>query len=169
MKEKRNAFPLWFAILLVGFIFMMPIEKGIAQEQTPQQPQPSTDIREDFSDQELKAFLNAHKKVSEIQIENEAKIIKVIDDEGLSIDRFNEILQAQQDPQKKTETSPEDLSSFNNAAQIIIEENQKAEKRMTSSIEEEGIDIDTYQQIMLAYQQSPAVQSKVNELMNKED
>lgn len=131
--------------------------------------EPSTEIREDFSDEEIKSFLKANEKVMAIQTEAEENMIKAIEHEGLTLDRFNEILEQQRDPQRGTETSPEDLRSFNNAAAIILEENARVEKEMTMSIEEQGIDIDTYKQIMLAYQQSPSVQSRVNQMVKAEN
>jgi hypothetical protein len=38
---------------------------------------------------------------------------------------------------------------------------------MESAIEEAGITIETYEEILIAYQQNPKVQEKVNELLNR--
>ena len=149
-------------ILLVAFACLIP--DGIWAQDTV--PVPSTNIREDFSDDELQSFVKANEKVMTIQTEAEQKMIKAIEDEGLTLDRFNAILEEQRDPQRGIETSPDELKSFNNAAQVILDENAKVEQRMVSTIEEEGIDIETYKQIMLAYQQSAAIQTKVNKMVN---
>ena len=140
------------------------------QQQPTQEPttEPSISIREDFSDDELKSFVKANERVSAIQVESEQKMIKAIEGEGLTVNRFNELLEQQRDSSKKTETSAEELKSFNNAAQHILEENAKIEKEMTSTIEEEGIDIETYKQIMVAYQQKPEIQNRVNKIVNTE-
>ena len=155
---------------LLGFALLMIVSLPAtlkAQDTVPQQ-QPSTEMRADFSDDELKSFVKANEKVMAIQMEGEQKMIKAIEDEGLSLDRFNQILEQQRDPQRGTETSQEELKSFNNAAQVILEENARIEKQMSSSIEEEGIDIETYKQIMVAYQQNRAIQSRVNKMVNGE-
>ena len=99
----------------------------------------------------------------------EEKMIKAIEDEGLTLDRFNVILEQQRDPQRGTETSADELESFNNAAQAILQENARVEKEMTTTIEAEGIDIETYKQIMLAYQQNPAIQGRVNKIVKPEN
>lgn len=125
-------------------------------------------MRDDFSDDELKSFVKANEKVMVIQSEGERKMIQAIEGEGLTLDRFNQILEQQRDPQRGTETTPEELKSFNNAAQVILEENTRIEEEMADSIEKEGIDLETYKQIMVAYQQSPAVQSRVNKMINGE-
>lgn len=151
--------------LVIGLILMLPIIPASAQEA----PQPSTAIREDFSDDELKSFVKANEKVMAIQMEAEQHMIKAIEDEGLTVDRFHQILEEQRDPQRGTETSSDELKSFNNAAKVILEENAKVEEQMTTSIEEQGIDIETYKQIMLAYQQNPAIQSRVNGMVREEN
>lgn len=154
-----------WAWLLVGLICFVPLTAAWAQDTVPQ---PSAGIREDFSDDELKSFVQANEKVMAIQMQAEQSMIEAIENEGLTVDRFHQILEQQRDPQRGTETSEEELKSFNNAAQVILQENAKVEAEMTTTIEEQGIDIETYKQIMLAYQQSPAVQSRVNGLVKEE-
>ena len=148
--------------ILICFICLLPA--AVWSQDTVGAP--STAMREDFSDDELKSFVKANEKVMTIQMEGEQKMIKAIEDEGLTLDRFNQILEQQRDPQRGTETSPEELKSFNNAAQVILEENANIEKQMTTSIQEEGIDIETYKQIMAAYQQSPTIKDRVNKMVN---
>jgi len=192
METRKVMKPSSFRLLLLGFICLISATVVFAQEQPTQElpaqeqpvqeqpvqepatqeqaPQPSAEIREDFSDDELKSFVKANEKVTAIQMASEQKLIKAIEAEGLTVNRFNEILERQRDPQRTSDstTSAEELKSFNSAAQVILQENAKIEKEMTSSIEEEGIDIETYKQIMVAYQQSPQVQTRVNKLVNKE-
>ena len=92
------------ALLLFGFICLLPAVQVFAQEPAPQ---PSVEVREDFSDDELKSFVKANEKVMAIQIESEQKMIKAIEDEGLTVNRFNEILEDQRDPSRGNETSVE--------------------------------------------------------------
>lgn len=163
--KKRNLANAMLGWMLFAFICIIPVATVSAQ--APAQ-EPSVGIREDFSDDELTSFVKANEKVSVIQMEAEQKMIKAIEDQGLSVERFNQILEQQRDPSRSTETSADELESFNNAAQEILEENARIEQEMTSSIEEEGIDIETYKQIMLAYQQSPKVQDRVNSMIQTE-
>lgn len=160
-NKKRETRARW-AWIIAGFICFAPWAKDSVA-------QPSTEMREDFSDDELQSFLKANEKVMTIQLEAEEKMINAIEGEGLTLDRFNQILEEQRDPQRGVETSPEELKSFNNAAEAILQENDRVEKQMTTSIEAEGIDIETYKQIMLAYQQDPDVQGRVNKMVNGEN
>lgn len=161
-RKFRNS----FAFVLLGFICSLPTAAVWAQEPAAE---PSIGIREDFSDDELKSFVKANEKVMAIQMESEQKMIKAIEDEGLTVERFNEILEQQRDPSRSTETSADDLASFNNAAQLILQENEKIEREMATSVEEEGIDLATYKQIMIAYQQRPELQARVHELLKQQE
>ena len=166
MKRKNASLLLFYPAVLMAI--MLVTLSGEAWAQAPG-GQPTVELRDDFSDEELKLFIKANKKVSMLQAETEQKMTKVIEDEGLTVERFNQILEQQRDPSRASETSADELQSFNNAAQVILEENTRIEKEMTSSIEEEGIDIETYKQIMVAYQQNPDVQSRVNKLVENDN
>jgi hypothetical protein len=161
---------------LCGLMFFLPAavsaqEESATRDEVEQQIEdPAITMREDFSDDELKSFVKANEKVMAIQMETEQKMIAAIEDEGLTVDRFNEILEQQRDPSRGgNETSANELNSFNNAAQVILQENEKIEKAMATKIEEEGIDVVTYKQIMTAYQQRPEIQGRVNELLSSEN
>lgn len=154
-----------FGLILFVTLYVAAVPEGSAQAPVTV---PSTQIRADFSDDELRSFVKANEKVTAIQMEGEQNMVKAIEDEGLTVDRFHELLEHQRDPQRGNETSmsAEELKSFNNAAQMILDENERLEKEMTTSIEEEGIDIETYQEIMLAYQHHTGVQERVNKMIN---
>jgi hypothetical protein len=160
--------PAFYTFLLIVAFFAAPPVSVFGQEPAepaaPQTPQ----VRDDFSDDELKSFVKASKKITSIQMETEQKMIKAIENEGLTVDRFHQILEQQRNATSATETSARELTSFNNAAQAIIEENRKVEQQMATSIEEEGIDIETYNQIMVAYQQNPGIQKKVDAILEGE-
>jgi hypothetical protein len=161
--QQRN--PALYILLLIGVFCAASQVSVFAQEPAePAAPQ----IRDDFSDDELTSFVKASKKITSIQMATEQKMIKAIENEGLTVDRFHQILEQQRNATSATETSPQELTSFNNAAQAIIEENRKVEQDMAASIEEEGIDIETYNQIMVAYQQNPGIQKKVDALLERE-
>ncbi|MDV3307578.1 MAG: DUF4168 domain-containing protein [Cyclobacteriaceae bacterium] len=153
--------------------------QGVPQEQqqpgqapTPQDPSaPQVNVREDYSDAELESFVNANEKVASIQQETEEKIIGKIQENGLTVDRFNQILQSQQDPSIKeaVQATPEELAAFNEVAQSIVDENQKVRQQIEASIQEEGLNLATYEEMMVAYQYSPKVQKRVHKLLDKRD
>lgn len=149
-----------FKWLVLGFLF--GAFQVMAQEPVPQEQQQA---RVDFSENELKSFVKANERIMEIQQESQQKMLKVIEEEGLTLERFNEILESQQDPQKQTNASEQEMQSFNNAAEFIIVEGQKVEQQLITTIEEEGLDVGTYQEILLAYQQNAGIQERVNKMI----
>ena len=152
-------------------ICLLLMMAGVAvAQQTQPQPQNETQqqVQQNFSDEELEKFADVYVQVVEIQQENEAEMIKAIEDENLDVNRFQEILQAQQQQQGATElnATAEEMASFNNAAQKIMTVQKEVEAEMKQVIEKD-LGLDTYQQIVVAYQQSPEVQQKVNQLLQE--
>jgi competence protein ComGC len=164
MKTNKRSGSL-LIITCLSMVVMLLISSFVIAQQPQQQPQ--QEVREDFTDEELTSFVKAHEKVIEIQQKSQEKMINAIEKEGLSVEKFNELIESQQDPDKEVDASAEELASFNNAAQQIMQERQKIEVGVVSSIEDEGLDIDTYQAIIVAYQQSPEVQGRINELLQE--
>lgn len=160
----KHVHPLLSYPYLLGLIIVITTT-GYAQ--TPGQPAPSTEFRSDFSDDQLRSFVKANEKVLSLQLEGEKKMLAAIEAEGLTLERFNEILEEQRDPLRGTETSEEDLKSFNDAAEAILDENERLEREMSTMIEEEGLDVETYQEIMLSYQHNPDVKSRVNRMVSE--
>jgi len=163
MRTTYNLTPL---ARVSGLTLLLALLITAAQAQGVQ-GNPSTEFRSNFSDDELRSFVNANEKVLDLQLEGEKNMLKAIEDEGLTLERFNAILEEQRDPLRGTETDEKELESFNNAAQAILEENARLERKMTTMIEEEGLDVKTYQEIMLSYQHNPEVKTRINRMVNE--
>lgn len=124
------------------------------------------ELRENFTKDELKSFVKANEKVVNIQTESEEKMITSIEASGLTVDRFNQIISSQQNPNKQTDASQQEMAAFNNAAQEIMTQRKESEIEMVQSIEKEGIDMETYNEIMYAYQQSPKIKKRISDLID---
>lgn len=123
---------------------------------------------QNFSDNELKQFAHAAGKVVVIQQETEQKMIKVIEEENLEVQKFNEILEAQQNqPTADIDVSEEDLQKFDKVAGKIVEIQTEVQGEMMKAIEEEGLAPEKYEQILLAYQSNPEVRDKVNAMFQE--
>lgn len=151
---------LTFALALLftfGAFAQVPMQQG---------PQQQQQVQTDFDRQELEKFVNVYIKSSEIQQENESVMIQAIEDEDLEINRFNEILTVRQNQQSAEDinATAEEMAAFNNAAEKIMKVQQEAQAEIEQLIESE-IGGEKYQQIAMAYQQSPEVQEKVNEIL----
>ena len=161
-SKKRSVIQKLSMALIACFIV-----SGAAYAQAPQQqPSPQQQMQTDFSDQELKAFITSADKVGEIQKEGEEKMIRVIEENELDVNTFNTILQAKQQNAEES-IAPEQMEVFERVMPEVLQEQQKVNTKIEKSLAEEGLNLETYQGIMMAYQQVPAVQERVHKLMEE--
>lgn len=135
-----------------------------AQNTVPQQPQQQPG-KTDYSDSMLKAFLDVNIKLQPLQQTAQQHIVKSIESSGITIDRFREIAQAQQEGKQQT-LSAKDSTAFNKAAEQVMKEKEAVDSQMANIIQKEGMDLQTFQGIAMAYQQSPEIQEKLNKMIS---
>lgn len=163
-KAKKTYRTMYGAIALI--LAIVSTSAVIAQQQAPIQPQ--QEVRQNFEKKELDNFLNANLKINEIQMDAQGEMMKVIEKEGISVEKFNEIASAQQNPDSTAaKPDPKEVESFQKAAEKITGMQPAIEEKMVKAVEGEGLDVETYQQIAQAYQQSPKVKGELDELMKE--
>ncbi len=141
------------------------VSASVVNAQGLQTPAPTQEIRTDFTDEQLEQFVSASQKAQEVQQARQQEMMAAIQGEDLDVQRFNEIMAVQQGQKKDGDVSEEEMASFNAAAQKVMEQQRLMQTEIAESIEEVGISMDTFQQISMAYQQSPEVQEKVTEIL----
>lgn len=151
------------AILILA-IFSLSIFSNVAFTQVNSSQIP---IKENFKPEEIQCFIKANQKIIYLEKTSEDEMIKVVKEEGFTLERFNEIAASQQNPEKKISIEQDELQSFNDVAQKVAGISKTTENKMNASIEEEGLDVITYQQIVLAYQNSSKVKHEVDSLLPK--
>ena len=121
----------------------------------------------DFSDDELKGFANAFVQVMSIQQQGQMQMIEKIEAHEMTVQRFNEIyMQSMEMPLEEIEvSSPEEMASFIAVSEEIEKIQTDLESVLIKTIEEEGLSIEKYEEIITAYQQSPELQQRIQELM----
>lgn len=157
------------AIIFSFAIAMCFTFEAVAQVPMQQEQQQQAPVQDDFSEEELEQFVGVYMQAAEIQQKNESQMIAAIEEEEMDIDRFNEILMARQNQQnvEEIDATAEEMASFNNAAEKIMAVQQEAQAEIEELIENE-MGSQKYQQIVMAYQQSPEVQEKVNQMLESE-
>ncbi|RIJ34069.1 DUF4168 domain-containing protein [Pontibacter oryzae] len=140
--------------------------EALAQEAAGPQTEQS---EHSFSNQDLKNFLEANTKATEIQKESRTALVAAIEEQDLSVDRFNELAKAHR--QKKLEEvaeNPEEISAFSSAAQTIVQLQPETRQKVKEAIEEEGLTMEEYNNILKAYKEDPAVQTQIRKVMAAE-
>lgn len=140
---------------------------GAVAQELPLGPQ---EIKEDFTDEDYEKFVKINMEVIPIQQAAEGDMMKAITDKGMEVTRFQELAQAQQ-AGNITDVSddPEEINAFNLAGQEVLEVQKKVQGEIKQKIEDNDMDIQTFQQIYLAYDQSEAVRGKIDKLLETQE
>jgi hypothetical protein len=139
---------------------------AIAQQVTPQPKQSPQQETGDFSNTELQQFVKANERAFVVQQESEKKMMGIIEEEKISLERFNEIAKAHQEQKaEEVQASKEEVEAFTKAAQRIVELQPEIHQNMVRAIEQDGLSVETFEKIMVAYQQDPTLQAKVQKLL----
>jgi hypothetical protein len=130
------------------------------------QPQPAAEV----SSEDIEKFARAIAQLQTIQQETQTELLQIVEGQGLTPDRFNQIAEAQQNPQAATnvEISDEELQSFEQAANEITAVRQQTQARLQEAVQAEGLEVEQFNQILAAVQQDPALQQEVEQILQSE-
>lgn len=138
---------------------VMFLTGGVFAQMAP----PQTNVKTDYSDDELKQFVQAANKVMTIQEEGQVQMVNIIEENEMNIDRFNElIMEAQTQGPENITASEDEKASFNNTLNEVQTLQMKLQEDMVATITNEGLDIQQYQSIMQAYETDAEVKEKVD-------
>ena len=129
-----------------------------------QNPSPSQLTHDNFGEEALKKFVEVNQKVKKIEHASEDKMIEAIKAENLEVKKFNELLKAQQNNAlKEVESSAEELAAFHAAVRQVQSIQQDMSVEITLYVEQE-MGIELYRSIMYAYQHSPQLRDRINNI-----
>lgn len=150
---------------LVGlfFIFLMGVETVLAQvpQQLPQQQ------KIEVSDGEIEQFALAFVEIQNIEQKVQPEMVQAVEEEGIEVQRFNEIMNAQQDPNQEVDASEDELKKFAAANREIEDIQNRAQREMLGKIDEAGLTVERYQEIMNALRNDPKLQQKLQQIVQQ--
>src|SRR6056297_3465175 len=73
----------------------------------------------EISDKEIEKFASAIQEVAVINQQTQQKMITTVQEKGIEVQRFNEIIQAQQDPNKEIELKDGEKKKFENVSREL--------------------------------------------------
>lgn len=154
--------------VLVGIFGLLTLE--MAAQQTPMAPQQQQQqAQPEISDAQLESFVAASQDMNEVQQGAQQEMMKTIQDEGLDVNKFNEMAAQKQNPNQEPsmEITEEDQAAFDKAMEKVQSKQMEMQQQMESIVQDNGMEMAEYQQIQQAYQQDPELQQKVSEMMEK--
>jgi outer membrane translocation and assembly module TamA len=125
------------------------------------------DQQEAPSDDELKQFIGVLQHIQLIDQLSQQQMVMAIQEEEMEVQRFVELMQAQQDPNQEVETTPEEKEKYDKVAGMIEQIQVDAQEEMESHIAESGLTIMRYQEISLQIQTDEALQQRFQELIQQ--
>lgn len=125
----------------------------------------TTKAADDVSDQELNQFVQSYKDVQAANNEAQQDMMKMIEDEGLDVQRFQTIQQASTDPAKEVDATKKEMAAHKKITNKIQAMQPELEKKMQGIIEDDGLTMDRYQAIAMAIQKDQTLQQKVQSKM----
>jgi len=152
------------AILAVGATTIT----NAAFAQQPVQPKTQQTTPAAFTDAEIKQFADANNRLMVIQQEGEKAMLAILTEEKLSVEKFSEMAKAHQEQKiNEVKATAEEHAAFNRSAQRMMEMQPAMEQNMQAAIVKDGLTVEKYEQIMLALKQDPALQARVQKLMEQ--
>ena len=121
---------------------------------------------QDFSDDELQRFANAVTQVMDIQQQSQMQMIQIIEDNDMSVERFNELMmESQQAPGEEIDAPAEEVATFEEISTEIMQIQDDMEDVITEAIEDQNMTLDEYEAILAAYQQDPELQQRIQQML----
>ncbi len=140
------------------------------QQQTPatqqqgQMPQGQQAEVPNLSDEELKQFAAIAQELQVINQASQQDMMAAIEAEGMKVDRYTQIQQAQQNPSQENNATPEEMKTFESASQKLQEVQMGAQEKMTKKLEDAGLSEEWYQQTAMAIQSNQELMMRFQQL-----
>ncbi|HYX06127.1 MAG TPA: DUF4168 domain-containing protein [Bacteroidales bacterium] len=152
MKDKKIS---KLGAILVSFIMLAFTINVAAQGQ-----------HHKFTKQELTDFIHAVKKVIPIQKEGQEKMAIKIRKNDFTVKEYNDILSKIQ-KKKDVDLPRKRMQAFNVLAAEVKKIQEEYHLKIAHELNNEGLTMDKYDEILVAYQKDPEVKSRINKLMQE--
>lgn len=149
--------------IILAFGLVCGATTAISQEGVQVMPQQEQSV--DVSDQELEKFANVYIEVQSESQKMQGEAVEVIEKGGMDVERFNELANAQNNPNQEVEAKEEELEKVNVIGTKIQKIQMDFQERVSGMIEKEGLTVQRYQEVYQAIQQDQDLQQKFGELI----
>ncbi|MGM0376994.1 MAG: DUF4168 domain-containing protein [Bacteroidota bacterium] len=149
--------------LFLSVLFLMGGVVHAQQNQDQMMQQQQQQQQKDYSEEEIDVFAEAVAQVLPIQQEAEQKMMKEIEDQGMELDKFNQIARQMQQGGEPEDVSEEDMETFKSISEEIQGIQMETQQEVNKIISDEGMSPAKYQEMISAYSSNPEIKKKVDE------
>ncbi len=136
-------------------------------QRAPQQQRAAEQKPVNLSDDELRGFVEAFIDIRAVDQKAQEKMTKVVEAEGIGINRFNEVQQAIHNPNMESNATEQELEKVENAGQKVTEIRVNAQREMQQKIEEKGLSLERYQEISMMIQSNSDIETQFNQIYHE--
>lgn len=159
---KSNTHTLSLQAFLTGTLFVVFIwAASIAQA-------PDTLSPDEISDEDLQNFLAINTRMLQLQEDAMMEVEEYIQQQGMTPQRYAEIAASENNVQGESDATDEELATAKEISEYVQQVNMRLEQQAQEVIEKEGLTMTQYQAIGAAIEGSPELQTRLNDMMNKE-
>lgn len=140
--------------------FMLFSVISYAQMPTPGGTEPTK-----VSDTELEEFVTVFQELQTINQGAQDKMIEAVEGEDMTVERFTEIQESEQNPASQVEVSDEEMKQYQAGVDKVMKIQTDIQEVMMAKIEDSKLSIERYQQIAGLLQNDPELQQRVQAMM----
>jgi len=139
------------------------------QQQAPQMPELPTSS--EVSDDEIAQLVDTIDDLEPIQIRAQVQIQEALESEDISIERFQQMMMAMQNPQMadQVDMTEEEMAKLQTLQPVLVEIQGDADREMAEKIEENGFTMDRYRSIVMGAQQDPELMARIEAVLEAEE
>lgn len=160
---NKAAITLAIVLLTTGMLFAQ------VQQQQPQMPDLPTSS--DVSDEELEQITTIIGELEPIQVKAQEQIGAALEEEGISMERFQQMMMAMQNPQMadQVEITDEEMATIQSMQPKLMEIQGQAEQEMSAKMEENGLTMQRYRMVVMGAQQDPELMERLQSQLEEND
>lgn len=122
---------------------------------------------QEVSDTELTQFANAYQEMQVQNQEAQQEMVKIIEAEGMDVQRFSAIQQASMDPNQDIEVTDSEKKMHENAISKMKEMQPEIEKKATEKIIATGLTMERFEAIAAVIQKDQGLQQRLQSILMK--
>jgi len=126
---------------------------------------PDNQEKIEVTNAEMTEFAEVFQKIRMVNQEAQQQMIKVVEEQDLDAERFNEIHQATMDPNKEVQATEDESKKYNVIVAELEEMQPKFKDRMEQLIEESTLSPQRYQEMVMALQTNPDLQKRFQKIL----
>ncbi|HLR77239.1 MAG TPA: DUF4168 domain-containing protein [Balneolaceae bacterium] len=152
---------------VVLFVALMGGVSAFAQ--VPQQQQ-QDDSKTEVKDSELEQFASIYQEVMAKNQEVNQEVAKKIEDEGLTVERYQEMRKAEMDPSSDAaDATADEKEKKKNIDDMVQKAQKELQEAQVDIIKKSDVSLERYQQIAMALNSDSELQQRFQKLLMKQD